>query len=283
VNSLTPPEVAGNVLIRPAHLTQVKWSSPVTTRVLIEGAGYHFYQVHVFDRSPGSRRPDGFPNRRITTIMSPLDGTPMTLYNLAPEKRGLIDNIITFAPGNSEVFNGVDILVNGRFGAGGVLSGGLSMGRSVTDNCTVDDPNMERFCKVTPPFMAGNQYKFLAAYPLPYGVQVSGTFQSTPGPLISANYTVSSGIAGVPLTLGSVGVNLVEPGTLYERRSNRVDLRVGRDFRIRAARLQPYVDLLNIFNASPVLTLNNTFGPAWQQPLTILVGRMIKVGMQVDF
>jgi hypothetical protein len=47
--------------------------------------------------------------------------------------------------------------------------------------------------------------------------------------------------------------------------------------------LQPFVDLLNVFNASPVLVLNNTYGPAWQRPLRVLVGRMVKVGMQVDF
>jgi hypothetical protein len=217
------------------------------------------------------------------TIVSPLDGELITLYNLNPAKRGLSDNLITYAPGNSRVFNGVDILVNGRFGRGTLLGGGISMGRTVTDSCTVDDANLQRFCLVTPPFMAGNQYKFMAAHPLPYGLQISGTFVSIPGPLVSANYTVSSAIAGVPLTLGSISVNLVEPGTLYAGRSNRVDLRLAKNVRIGAKRFQPYVDLLNIFNASPVIALNNTYGAVWQQPQTILVGRMIKFGMQVDF
>ena len=217
------------------------------------------------------------------TIVSPLDGESITLYNLNPAKRGLSDNLITFAPGNSKVFNGVDLLINGRFGRGSLLSGGISMGRTVTDNCTADDPNARRFCHVAPPFMAGNQYKFMAAHPLPFGVQISGTFVSISGPLVSGNYTLSSALAGVPLTLGSLSVNLVEPGTLYAGRSNRVDLRFGKSVRRRQQRFQPYVDLLNMFNASPVIALNNTFGTAWQQPQTILVGRMIKFGMQVDF
>jgi hypothetical protein len=173
--------------------------------------------------------------------------------------------------------------MNGKFGHGGLVSGGVSMGRTVTDSCTVDDPNARRFCKVTPPFMAENQYKFMAAYLLPYDVQLSGTFQSIPGPLVSANYTVSSATAGVPLTLGSLSVNLVEPGTLYGDRMNRVDLRFGKNLRTRTVRWQPYVDLLNVFNAAPVLGLNNTYGPAWQRPLRVLIGRMVKVGMQVDF
>jgi hypothetical protein len=51
----------------------------------------------------------------------------------------------------------------------------------------------------------------------------------------------------------------------------------------RATRFQPYVDLLNVFDRSPVVFLNNTYGPSWQRPMTILVGRMVQVGMQVDF
>ncbi len=32
-----------------------------------------------------------------------------------------------------------------------------------------------------------------------------------------------------------------------------------------------------------VLTLNNTYGPLWQQPITIVQGRVIKFGLQADF
>jgi hypothetical protein len=149
--------------------------------------------------------------------------------------------------------------------------------------CTASDPNALRFCNVAPPFMAENQYKIAAAYPLPYGVQFSGTFQSVPGPRIAANYTFSSAVAGVPLTAGSLTANLVQPGAVYGDRLNRLDLRLGKTLRARGTRFQPYVDLLNVFNASPVITQNNTYGPAWQRPLTILVGRMVQVGMQVDF
>jgi len=157
------------------------------------------------------------------------------------------------------------------------------MGRTATSMCMTSDPNALRFCNVTPPFMAESQYKVVAAHPLPYGVQLSGTFQSVPGPRIAANYTFSSAIAGVPLTAGSLTANLVEPGTLYGDRLNRVDLRFGKNLHARGTRFQPYVDVLNVLNASPVITENLTYGPAWRRPLTILVGRMVQMGMQVDF
>jgi hypothetical protein len=219
------------------------------------------------------------------TISSPLDGQVITMYNLTAAKRGLTNNVLTTASNDSNVFNGVDFLMNGHIGRGGTVGGGVTMGRSVTSFCTVAtvDPNTRRFCGVTPPFMAVNQYKAMASYPLPYGIQVSGTFVSIPGPLISANYTVNSTIAGIPLTNGSLTVNLVQPGTLYGDRENRFDLRFGKNVHARSARLLPYIDLLNLFNASPVLTLNNTYGPTWQKPTTILPGRVVKLGVQVEF
>jgi hypothetical protein len=41
--------------------------------------------------------------------------------------------------------------------------------------------------------------------------------------------------------------------------------------------------MYNLFNANPVLALNNTFGPQWQRPTQILQGRLLKFGVQVDF
>jgi hypothetical protein len=47
--------------------------------------------------------------------------------------------------------------------------------------------------------------------------------------------------------------------------------------------VQGNVDLYNLFNASPILALNTTYGAAWQRPLQILQGRLLKFGVQVDF
>ena len=43
------------------------------------------------------------------------------------------------------------------------------------------------------------------------------------------------------------------------------------------------MDLYNVFNSNAVLALNTTYGPRWQQPLTILPGRFLKFGVQLDF
>jgi hypothetical protein len=118
------------------------------------------------------------------------------------------------------------------------------MGRTATELCTVGtvDPNRLRFCATSPAFLAQNQYKLVLAYPLPYGIRVSGTFVSVPGPAntannqfpvpgVVANYTLTSALAGITLTNGSIVVPLIEPGSLFGERKNQVDLRLGKTVR----------------------------------------------------
>jgi len=53
--------------------------------------------------------------------------------------------------------------------------------------------------------------------------------------------------------------------------------------RVNRARIRGMVDFYNLFNASPVLSLNTRYGSAWQRPLVVLQGRFAKFGVQVDF
>ena len=43
------------------------------------------------------------------------------------------------------------------------------------------------------------------------------------------------------------------------------------------------VDVFNLFNSSPVLNMNTTFGASWLKPSQILDARLVKLGFQVDF
>ena len=71
---------------------------------------------------------------------------------------------------------------------------------------------------------------------------------------------------------------------MYAGRLNQVDFRLSKSFALGGgARVQANVDLYNLFNASPTLALNNTYGSAWQRPLQILQGRLLKFGVQLDF
>jgi hypothetical protein len=230
------------------------------------------------------------------SIVNPLDREQITLYNLNVAKRGVSDNVIEFAPEDGAIFNGVDVSVTGKLRGGGLITGGVSMGRTATELCTVGtvDPNRLRFCATSPAFLAQNQYKLVLAYPLPYGIRVSGTFVSVPGPAntannqfpvpgVVANYTLTSALAGITLTNGSIVVPLIEPGSLFGERKNQVDLRLGKTVQAGRLKLSPALDFYNLLNASTVLSENFTYGPVWRQPTDVLTGRVIQAVVQVNF
>ena len=124
-------------------------------------------------------------------------------------------------------------------GAGGLLYGGVSLGRVDADQCaTPDVPG--QFCKFTKGLKAHTQVKFSGSYPLPWDMQVSGTFLSMPGIALSARWNAPN--AAIAPSLGrnlsggrrSVRVQLIEPWTQFEDRLTRVDVRLGQDYPGRA-------------------------------------------------
>ena len=215
------------------------------------------------------------------------------LNDLNPNKAGQVNNYFTLASDYGtqlEHWNGIDVTVNARPGRGTLLQGGLSTGRTMTDNCDVvakiDNPST-RFCHVETSFLT--QVKFLGSYNVPKAdVQVSGTFQSIPGPQILATYVATN--AQVAPSLGrslsgnaqNVSVALVEPGTMYGDRLNQVDLRVGKILKFGQTRTAVNLDLFNAFNQSTVLTVNNNYA-SWLQPLSIVSARLVKISVQFDF
>jgi hypothetical protein len=234
------------------------------------------------------------------------------LYDVKPAAFGLVDNLATLASHfgeQTQVFNGVDATVNARFREGGLLSGGLSVGRTVTDSCYQNDdpslsaqgavatyPRSEAFCHLVPPWSAGTQVKFMAVYPLPWGVQTSAIYQNSPGIPITAQLVVNNAaiVPSLGRNLGScrgaatcnanVTVDLVPPTTLFEPRLQQVDLRFSRMFRLGGTRrVQGGLDVYNLFNASNVLSMNTTYGSVWQDVRQILGGRLLRVGVQLDF
>jgi hypothetical protein len=208
-------------------------------------------------------------------------------------------------------WNGIDLSIDARLTGGLLVQGGISSGKSMTDNCGIVDDVPEalqsavaaapagiqplvtaatggawtpkQYCHQESPFLV--QYKGLASYTVPYGIRLSGTFQSLPGPQIAAN-TVYVGTApslGRPFTLGQANINLVQPGTLYGDRLNQFDLRFTKIVAIGRGRVDLNVDLYNAFNSDAILVQNNTFGAAWQRPITVIQPRFVKLSVRWDF
>lgn len=217
-------------------------------------------------------------------VNNPYTNQPLTLYNQSVATRALVDNLVTFAPDDQRVFNGLDFVVNGKYRRV-LMYGGITMGTTHAKTCTAGtiNPNSLIFCDVKPPFAAENQYKAVFSYSLPADMQLSGAYQSTPGQRIAANYTVTSAIAGIAITQTQITANLVNPGSLYGDRLQQVDLRLSKGVRVGRTHMVGNIELFNVFNNSTALVLNNTFGANWQKPQNILLSRMLKFGIQADF
>jgi hypothetical protein len=224
------------------------------------------------------------------------------LYDLKPAAFGQASagNLVAQASRygrRTEVYNGMDVVFNARFGRGGMIAGGVNSGQTVFDNCAVVDSPQLQFCRNTLPFAGHTQFKLSGAYPLPWwGLQASGVFQNLPGLPVGATRAFSNAeiapslgrnLSSCPTATGpctaTASVVLIEPNTQFEDRLTQVDARLTKTIQLRRVRVQGMFDVYNLFNASSVLTQNNTFGSTWRRPTQVLAARLFKVGVQLEF
>jgi hypothetical protein len=199
-------------------------------------------------------------------------------------------------------WNGVDFTTNVRPIAGVQVAGGLSTGRTSTDNCDVvahvvlttgvagtgatsNNPS-QLYCHIDTNFLT--QVKLYGAYTIPrIDVQAAATFQSIPGPQISSlvPYTSATVVGlGRPLSNATVvNVNVVPPGTLFGERLNQLDFRVGKIFRYGRSRTNVNFDLYNALNVDTVTALNNNYTGPWLTPINVVQGRLAKLSVQFNF
>jgi hypothetical protein len=229
------------------------------------------------------------------------------LYDIAPAKFGQINNLVSnaknFSPARRNIYNGVDIALNYRFGRGGLLYGGTALGRKKVDRCGLPEPGTAsgagvdpaQFCSYTVPNEGLAQVKISGSYPMPYGIQLSATYLNSPGIQITSTYALPNAAAAAALgrNLAACGaaavctaaktIALIRPFSEFENRLTKFDIRVAKSVQAGRVRIQPRLDLYNVFNANTVTSINTTFGAAFKRPLSILDGRFLKVGAQVDF
>lgn len=254
------------------------------------------------------------------SITAPLDSrlpngggyTVGGLYNLVSTKVGQVDELAQASSNFAkqiENWQGVDVNVVARLRMGLTVQGGTSTGRRLSDACALKAAVPEQgagptgaantsiaggsvtnpYCRVEEPYLT--QFKGLATYTIPrVNVQVSGTWASTPGDSLAANYTVTSAIArqgtlGRDLSSGNVTVNLIAPNTIFAPRQNNIDFRVAKILRYGRTRTQVGVDIYNLTNTDVVTSYNQSFvaGGPWLLPTAIQPARYARISAQFDF
>jgi hypothetical protein len=216
------------------------------------------------------------------------NGQRMTIYNIDRAALATINEIDTTSGNNTSTFHSVDVGFNLRLGNGVLLNGGTATGKSETRTCDVADPNSTWLCddySYDVPWRT--TFKVSGMYPLPYGIRLSGVFQSTAGDRINQTYLVTAASflaqTGVPMGQSSVTLRLNEPGSIYSDRVNQLDFTLAKTWITRGIRLTPEVSLFNVLNANPIVSQVTAFGPALGNPLRILEGRLIRFGFQARF
>ena len=233
------------------------------------------------------------------------------MYDISLAKFGQVNTLVTQASNfgkQTQVSNFFTGSLNTRLGRGIQLGGGVDTGRTVTDNCfVVDSPQQLQNCHFVNPFKGQTQVKLFGSYPLPGDLVVGAILQNMSGPDIQADYTATTTEIAPSLgrNLASCGtrtpctatatVPLIMPGTLFEDRITRLDLRLTKRVPLpRRLRLLANVDVYNALNASSVLQLaagtagsqgrgGYTYGPRWLVPSLILEGRVIQFSGQLSF
>ena len=218
------------------------------------------------------------------------------LYNITPAAFSRPQNNLVRPASDlgeqQETFDGVDITTMLRLSGRGQISGGVAIGRTVFDTCdvVVDSPQ-QQYCHSTTTWAAGTQFKMSAVYRLPADIRVSGTFQDIAGLPTTASFVVNNALAapslGRPLSGGANAtaiIELMEPGKHYmDGRNRTASFRVSRGFVFGTARIEPQLDLFNLFNANDPLAMTTRYGAAWRKVTGVLAPRVIKLGVQMNF
>jgi hypothetical protein len=188
------------------------------------------------------------------------------------------------APEMDTKYDGTDITLDKRLSNGWMMTGGVSFGENIGDiypvGSDLNNPNFtfrEGITGNDTPF----SFRLSGLYELPFGVSMSGTFQHQRGfPELT---TVSVGTNTVALTQGTTSVAIEPRGATRLPDLNQLDMSFRKVFRSGGKVYQPRLDLYNLANSATIIARSTVLGPSYGAVNGIQRGRLIKIGMHVDF
>ena len=219
------------------------------------------------------------------------------LYDVTARARGLQQNHTTFSSNFGDIvsqYQGFDASANIRLRTGTFINTGVNMQQRRLDTCAADriDSPEAQFCNQLTPYRP--DFKISASHTLPWAFQISGLFQLSPGPQITASWSAPNSVIapalGRDLAAGATAVKtimLIEPGTLYGENHKQLDLRLSRRFSVGRFRIRGDAALYNVFNSDWVSSVNTTFSTAasnaFLRPTGVLQGRLFKIAAQIEY
>ncbi len=217
------------------------------------------------------------------TVTEANSGKTVTVYNQAPALRGLQDILFFNAKELDSTYNGTDITLDKRMSNHWMMTGGVSIGKTIgwIGNTDLNNPNSKEFARG----IVGNDVPFSlrlsGVYDLPLGVSASGTFQHQIG--FPETTQVSVGNNTVALTQGSTTLTVAPRGDTRLPDLNQLDMSFRRAFRAGSKVYQARIDVYNTMNSTTITARTAVLGPSYRFVNGIQRGRLIKLGTSVDF
>jgi hypothetical protein len=88
---------------------------------------------------------------------------------------------------------------------------------------------------------------------------------------------------GAAVCNATVTVPLIAPFSDLEKRASQLDLRFTKTFKAGGTTIRPGFDIYNLLNSNDVLAINQIYGSSWLKPGVVLMGRMLKFNLLMNF
>lgn len=220
------------------------------------------------------------------TVTDPLNGQPLTIYNLGASFVGKAAYVLTNESKlDDNRYNGVEFSALKRLSQHWQVLAGFTAqrtrgtyGAALTDN--FNDPNLDI-----------NRQNALLDQDSTYLVKLSGTYEAPWGISISPNYQYYTGYPLLPtnvftgLNQGSETVSLLARGAIRLPNISVLNLRISRPTKFHEGKigLEPIADLLNVTNSEPITAENTSFGANYLRPTNLVNPFVARFALRVTF
>ncbi|MGH9386673.1 MAG: hypothetical protein ACRD2N_20580, partial [Vicinamibacterales bacterium] len=191
-------------------------------------------------------------------------------------------------PELNDSYHGVDLTVQKRMSNRWMMMGAVSLAKSEGDINTeagqntadLNNPNF-RFRRGPQPGTVGRNVKLAAIYELPKGFRVSANAIHNQGVPQRTTVRVSSNT--VRLTQNNQNIDVEPFGAVHIKDVTIVDVAISRRLTLGRFKIQPKMDVFNLFNAGVITQRVTQLGPSYGNALAFLGARLIKFGATVEF
>jgi hypothetical protein len=182
-------------------------------------------------------------------------------------------------------YKGGDVTVNKRLSNRWALMAGATWGRvtSRTRGGLRSDPHIlnyfdnETLATADRPW----SYRLSGAYDLPYRVSMSGTWQYQAGAPEETTVVVTNQTISLPQ--GNTTLRMADIGDTRLPNVSGLDLSFRRAFQVGRSRIVPRMDIFNATNEATVSARITQLGPTYERISAIQRGRLIKLGVNLEF